>query len=325
MPNRVAPWVFISYAHDTPAHKRDVLQLAEFLRARIGLDVHLDRWYDDLRRDWSIWATEQLTKADFVLIIASPGYRRRAEGTARPDEGRGGQFEAAIIRDLLTRNLAAQTLRMLPVVLPGRSVDDIPAFLSPYSTTRFHVDELTEAGVADLLGAITGRGPTPMPSRGEWRGGAVDDSAQQQSLLAALPWRVRSPGAHRGVALIEGVRYDESIVVRRPASAGRCFVEVDLGRNHRLLETVVGVLDDAVEPFQAGCFRLCLDGRPQLEIRATRGNPRELEVDVTGVRRLLLEMWRPAPGATPVGPRSRVRDRVSGRLPELAWGNPILR
>ncbi|MFD1046191.1 hypothetical protein ACFQ1S_11750 [Kibdelosporangium lantanae] len=57
------------------------------MRVEAGLDVRLDRWYKGVRRDWSIWAIEQLTMADFILVIASPAYRRRADGWAAPDEG----------------------------------------------------------------------------------------------------------------------------------------------------------------------------------------------------------------------------------------------
>jgi hypothetical protein len=52
MSDRVAPRVFISYAHDSPEHKDQVLRFATFLRARAGLDVHFDQWYENERRDW---------------------------------------------------------------------------------------------------------------------------------------------------------------------------------------------------------------------------------------------------------------------------------
>ena len=114
MADREAPRVFVTYSHDTPEHKALVEKFARFLRAAIGLDVHLDSWYDNRRRDWSLWAVEQLTKADFILVIASPEYKRRADGTADSDEGRGAQFQTAIIRDNLTRDLRRETERGCP-------------------------------------------------------------------------------------------------------------------------------------------------------------------------------------------------------------------
>ncbi|MGF6889502.1 tetratricopeptide (TPR) repeat protein [Nocardia sp. GAS34] len=165
-----APRVFISYSHDTPEHKELVLRFATFLRAEAGVDVRMDIWFDNQRRDWSLWAIEQLADADFVVIIASPDYKRRADGTARPDEGRGAQFEAAIIRDNLTRDLRDQVRRVLPVVLPGRSIDEIPRFLAAYSTTRYVIDDFTLTGIADLLVAMTGVSEHAMPRRGRFVG-----------------------------------------------------------------------------------------------------------------------------------------------------------
>lgn len=211
MPDRAAPRVFVTYSHDTPEHKKLVERFAAFLRTGIGLDVHLDAWYDNVRRDWSLWATEQLTKADFIVVVASPDYKRRADGTALPHEGRGAQFEAAIIRDNLTRDLRRETERVLPVVLPGRSIDEIPVFLNAHSTTRYHVDEFTEAGVADLLAAITGQGQYPMPRRGRWRGGAREE---QHEPASEVPWLHASKGVKREAAGIDGVRYEQSIVLR---------------------------------------------------------------------------------------------------------------
>jgi hypothetical protein len=322
--DREAPRVFITYAHDSPEHKTMVLQFAEFLRAHIGLDVHLDSWYDNRRRDWSAWAVEQWTKADYFLVVASPAYRRRADGTAPADEGRGSQFEAAMLRDNLTKDLHRETERVLPVVLPGMSVEDIPTFLNAHSTTRFHVDAFTEAGVAELVAAITGEGRYPMPERGRWNGGVTGSPTAGPTVVMAggRDWLTNSSNVRVGGARIGGVYYDESIVLR-PASLttdARGFVEVDLDRRYSRLTTVAGVLDDATEPFQVGHFRIYLDGSPQPECRAALGKPAAVDLDVTGARRLRLEMYREAaplhPGAT-TGP--------SRRLPELAWGNPTLR
>ncbi|MEC3980488.1 SEFIR domain-containing protein [Amycolatopsis sp. H20-H5] len=100
-----SPRVFITYSHESEQHKKLVREFATFLRTEVGVDAHLDQWADDGRRDWSLWAIEQLTEADFVLVIASPDYKRRAEGRAAPAEGRGAQFEAAMIRDNITQDL----------------------------------------------------------------------------------------------------------------------------------------------------------------------------------------------------------------------------
>ncbi|MEU4251410.1 SEFIR domain-containing protein, partial [Amycolatopsis sp. NPDC026612] len=299
MPDRAAPRVFVTYSHDTPEHKELVHSFAAFLRTQIGLDVHLDAWYDNVRRDWSSWATEQLAEADFVLVIASPHYKRRADGTALPHEGRGAQFEAAIIRNNLTRDLRRETERVLPVVLPGRSIDEIPSFLNAHSTTRYHVPAFTEAGVADLLAAITGQGQYPMPRRGTWRGGAVED---QRVPASELPWLCASKGVKRGAASIDGRSYEQSIVLRpaSPSVTGPGVVELELGGNYRRFTTVAGVLDDAADAFQVGRVRVVLDGTPRSEHDVSAGKSAVIDLDVTGARLLRLEMSRPGAPASPL-------------------------
>jgi len=58
-------------------------------------------------------------------VIGSAAYKRRAEGRTAPDEGRGVQFEARLIRDAVYRDQRALD-RFVPVVLPGGSAADIP-------------------------------------------------------------------------------------------------------------------------------------------------------------------------------------------------------
>jgi len=104
------PRVFISYAYDSERHKQQVHEFACFLRAEGGVDVRFDLWDANRRQDWSVWIVEQVREADFVIVVASPAYKCRAEGGAGSSEGRGVQFEAALLRD--------------------------PAFLQPYAASR---------------------------------------------------------------------------------------------------------------------------------------------------------------------------------------------
>lgn len=150
------PKVFISYAHEDEGHKKTVRALAELL-VRNGIDAGLDQWAGAGRQDWQAWATRLISQAAFVLIIASPAYRRVGDGLVKTNENRGAQAESATIRDLLHQDRHTWTAKLLPVVLPGRSIDDIPLFLQPYCADRYHVTELSDAGVEDLLRALTGQ------------------------------------------------------------------------------------------------------------------------------------------------------------------------
>jgi hypothetical protein len=108
------PRVFISYAYDSEQHKQQVHEFAQFLRAEGGIDVRFDLWDGNQRRDWSVWIIDQVRKADFVLVVASPAYRRRADGDAEAAEGCGVQFEAALLRDLLLQDRDTWVHKVLP-------------------------------------------------------------------------------------------------------------------------------------------------------------------------------------------------------------------
>ncbi len=158
------PRVFISYAYDSERHKQRVHEFAWFLRAEGGIDVRFDLWDSYRRRDWSVWIIKQVRDADFVLVVASPAYKRRAEGSVEPSDGRGVQFEAALLRDLLIQDRWVH--KVLPVVLPGRTVDEIPAFLQPHAAGCYVVDSLTMDGIDELYRIITGQSRHHPPSLG---------------------------------------------------------------------------------------------------------------------------------------------------------------
>src|ERR1700751_4378170 len=89
---------FLSYAHDDAAHEQRGRDFWLFLRSN-GIDARIDLPAGEQRQDWAAWMYQQIREADRVLIIASPGYKRRAEGDTGPGEGRGIQWEARLIRD----------------------------------------------------------------------------------------------------------------------------------------------------------------------------------------------------------------------------------
>lgn len=163
-----SPRVFISYTHDDEAHVEAVRLFSVFLAETCGIDVHMDRWDLDRRRDWSLWARGQLAAADFVLVIASPVCRVVGDGAMHNLDNRGMQSELSLIRELLHSDRDTWTAKLLPVVLPGRSTEEIPLFLQPNTADHYLVTDLTLHGADDLLRVLTGqpfdRRPTPNPT-----------------------------------------------------------------------------------------------------------------------------------------------------------------
>lgn len=127
-----------------------------FLRTQ-GIDAQLDLPAAEQRQDWGEWTTQQIRDAQHVLVVASPEYKRRAEGDAEPSQGRGVQWEARMIRDRFYADQKAGLQAVLPVVLPGCSPTDIPLWLSPVPTTHYVVSEYTVSGAELLLRLLAGQ------------------------------------------------------------------------------------------------------------------------------------------------------------------------
>jgi hypothetical protein len=156
------PHVFVSYAHDNTHHRHDVLLLCELLR-RNGMDAWVDEYDSHQRQDWFTWMTGQIIGCDYILAIASPGYREAADGRGASDRHRGVQAESALIRELYYKDRRRWLPRVLPVVLPGRSIDEIPDYLQPTTASHYLISELSFAGIERLLRVLT-RQPAFVPT-----------------------------------------------------------------------------------------------------------------------------------------------------------------
>ena len=153
--------VFISYAHDSLGHENKVISLCDVLR-REGIDARIDVPAARQRQDWPLWMLNEFKVADFVLIIASPEYKRRAEGRAPQGEGLGVQWESSLIRNEAYANPGKALQRFVPIILPGCSADDIPLWLGPYSTTHYTIPDYSSEGISELVAFLTHnyQGPT---------------------------------------------------------------------------------------------------------------------------------------------------------------------
>jgi tetratricopeptide (TPR) repeat protein len=148
--------VLISYAHDDETHRQRVKRFWSFLREN-GIDASLDLPAAEDPQDWPLWMLREIRAADFVLVVASPMYKLRAEGGAPYGAGRGGGWESRLIRQEVYDDPEGALLRILPIVLPGCSPRDIPTWLSPIANTYYEIAEYTVAGAEPLLRYLTGQ------------------------------------------------------------------------------------------------------------------------------------------------------------------------
>jgi SAM-dependent methyltransferase len=183
---RLAPniRVFISYAHDSLAHDDKVLRFCNVLRSQ-GVDARIDIPAARQRQDWPLWMLNEFKVADFVLIIASPEYKRRAEGSAPKGEGLGVQWEASLIRNEVYANPRKSLQRFVPIILPGCAAEDIPLWLGPHSTTHYTIPNYSPAGTSELIAFLThnypGLGPPLEPLND-----ALEQALLSQSVIDKL-------------------------------------------------------------------------------------------------------------------------------------------
>lgn len=117
--------VFISYSHDSEAHREQVLGLSERLR-RDGVVTLLDRYINGTPSEgWPRWMLNQLDGADFVLVVCTPTYYRRFRGHEEPGKGKGVDWEGALITQEMY-DARSKTLRFVPIFLTEADESCIP-------------------------------------------------------------------------------------------------------------------------------------------------------------------------------------------------------
>ncbi|MGW5747611.1 TIR domain-containing protein [Amycolatopsis sp. NPDC003861] len=157
--------VLLSYADepDDPSHEDQLIRLWRFLRS-CSVDARLDLGEANERRDWALWTAGRLREADYVLVIASPAYRRSA-GDVGAHEGPGILWKARQVRDAFYADPNALK-RFVPLLLPGHGPGDVPEFLASVTSTVYSVSDFTVAGAEKLLRMLLDQPELEVPPLG---------------------------------------------------------------------------------------------------------------------------------------------------------------
>jgi tetratricopeptide (TPR) repeat protein len=150
--------VFISYSHDSAEHTERVRRLADRLIGN-GQHCEIDLYEPNPPQGWPAWMDRKLEEADFVLVVCTDGYFRKATATPQAS-GRGVKFESVLmLQDLYDSGMWNE--KFIPVVFEDMPASRIPRLLRPY--TRYRLDD----DYTDLLRHITGqpRRNRPPPGR----------------------------------------------------------------------------------------------------------------------------------------------------------------
>lgn len=156
--NNVPPRVFISYSHDSSAHKDWVLQIATRL-ARNGVDVILDQWDLTLGSDLPKFMETGLSGAHRVIAICTDNYVKKA------NLGKGGVgYEKMILTGQLMADIASD--RIIPLVRNNPTSPPIPTFLLSRVYIDFSRDNEFEQKYEELIRDIHGEQIKPRPAIG---------------------------------------------------------------------------------------------------------------------------------------------------------------
>ena len=130
--------VFISYSHDSQAHRDFVRGVADQLR-RGGLECVIDQYINGFPPEgWLRWMEDQVEVADFVLMVCTETYLRRYRGH-ETDGGRGVTFEGVVISQTLYDAYYRNT-KFVPVLPEGGDFEYVPLPLKQYSTYMLPTD-----------------------------------------------------------------------------------------------------------------------------------------------------------------------------------------
>lgn len=156
----ISPRVFISYSHDSTEHKKRVLQLSDDLRAS-GVDCNLDQYEPFPEDGWPRWMNNQIEHANFVLVICTETYNRRATGQESPGRGFGASWETQLITQQIY-NDRGRNSKFIPVTFTESDVISVPRFLG--SSSHFCVE--TPEGKEELYRFLTSQPAVLKPPLG---------------------------------------------------------------------------------------------------------------------------------------------------------------
>jgi nucleoside phosphorylase len=164
--------VFISYSHDSEAHRERVLAIADRLRDD-GIDCRLDRYEAAPDRGWAKWMVDEIEEARFVLVICTEQYHRRFRGKEESGKGKGATWEGTIVIQALYDSQGSNS-KFIPVLLNSNDESFIPIPLR--SSNIYKLDR--EDGYQLLYRRLTNQHETPAPSMGTLKKLPIRDRRQ---------------------------------------------------------------------------------------------------------------------------------------------------
>ena len=141
--------VFISYSHDSPQHADRVLALADRLISQ-GVECIVDQYEESPAEGWPLWMERHIETADYILVVCTETYNRRARRDEPAGVGRGVKWESVLIyQDLYDAD--SLNTKFIPVLFDPVDEQHIPRPLR--GATHYLVD--TDEGYEGLYRRLT--------------------------------------------------------------------------------------------------------------------------------------------------------------------------
>lgn len=139
------PKVFISYSHDTQAHKKWVLELAQRLR-NAGVDAILDQFRVGLGDDLGGFMEKSVAESDRIIMVCTDNYVTKA------NSGLGGVgYEKMIMTAEYMTNIDSN--KVIPLILQN-GTHNVPIFLQARAHINFSREDEYELQFDNLLREI---------------------------------------------------------------------------------------------------------------------------------------------------------------------------
>lgn len=182
----IQPMIFISYSHDSEAHKDWVLQLATRLRSN-GVDVILDRWNLKLGSDMASFMERGLSKSKRIICVCSENYVKKA------NQGKGG---AVYEKQIITAEYITDqnTNWVIPLIKNNSGEKKTPTFLAGRLYISFEEPLLYDTKYEELLRDILDEPVLPIPPIGKNPFQTIKEFAQQKFIPSSEKYV--SPSTH---------------------------------------------------------------------------------------------------------------------------------
>lgn len=151
---------FISYSHDSEAHRSRMLDLADRLNLE-GVDCEIDQYQETGPEEgWVKWMIRQIEESTFILVVCTETYHTRSQ-SKNGSSGKGTKFESLLSFQELY-DFAGENRKYVPVLINKSDSKHIPLPLKPYQ--YHHIED--EEGYENLYRFLTDQPRVTKPVTG---------------------------------------------------------------------------------------------------------------------------------------------------------------